>query len=70
MNDYILIQFADTLLYLAPGFPLDAAGVVWLIKTKGIDSMTKIADNYDPELLESVDLLINLGKGVKLDGKR
>ena len=64
----MLIQFADTLLYLAPGFPLDATGVVLLIKTKGFERFSIIANNYDPDLLESVDLLIKHSKGGKPHG--
>jgi len=68
INDYLYRKFADTLLYLAPGFPMDATGVVYHIKTKGFDSFCDIADVYDPGLTASAELLTRLGKGGKQYG--
>ena len=63
MTECYYKQFADILLFLSPSFPLDSAGVVYHIKTQGIDSFNAIADEHDPGLLESVELLIRFGKG-------
>lgn len=63
-------QFAETLLYLSPRFPLDAEGVAYHIKTSGLESFVKLANGYDEGILESVELLMRLGKGGKPDAKR
>ena len=69
MTECYYKKFADILLFLSPGFPLDSAGVVYHIKTKGLDSFNDIANEYDPGILESVELLIKFGKGGKPNAK-
>ena len=68
-NDAVYKQFADVLLYLAPRFPMDSYEIVRHIKTKGFDSFIAIADEYDPGISESVELLIRHGKGGTQHGK-
>ena len=69
MSDNLYISFADSLISLVPGFPMDAAEVVEHIKTQGFDSIITIADNYDPGVFEFAELLIRCGKGGMPDAK-
>ena len=69
MNDNIYMQFAESLLSIAPDFPMDAAEIEMFVRTKGLRSFTRIADCYDPGLSKVVGLLAALGKGGAPHGK-
>ena len=68
MSDNLDIRFADSLISLAPGFPMDAAEMVDAVKTQGFDSIITVANNYDPGIIEAAELLLRLGKGGMQDG--
>lgn len=63
MNEYVYKKYAETLLTLAPGFPMDADGIAAHIETQGIDSFMAIADAHDPGISEIAKLLTTHGEG-------
>ena len=70
LKDCYYKQFAESLLSLAPGFPMDAAGIEKHIKNKGFDSFISITGSYDPGISEIVELMILHGGGGEAYGKR
>jgi len=69
LKDCYYKQFAQSLLTLAPGFPMDAAGIEKHIKNKGFDSFITTAGNYDPGITEIAELMIRHRKEGEANGK-
>ena len=68
LNKRLYRQFADSLLSIAPDFPMDAGEIEMLIRTQGLKSFISIADRYDEGISEIMDLLIRPCKGGVLLG--
>jgi len=65
LNKDIYKRFAAAFLAIAPNFPLDAAEIETLVKTRGLDGFALIADGYGVEILEIADLLTSCGEGAQ-----
>jgi hypothetical protein len=63
LNDRLYRQFAESLLSIAPGFPMNADDIEVLVREQGLDSFINIADRYDEGISEIIDLLIHPGNG-------
>ena len=63
MNDRLYRQFANSLLSIAPDFPMDVDDIEMLVRTQGLESFISIADRYDEGISKIIDLLISQGKG-------
>ena len=70
MNGKLYKRFADALLAFAPEFPMNAAGIIWFVRTQGLERFFLIADCYDPEISEIMQRLIVPGKRGVLHGER
>jgi len=62
LNNQIHKLFADALLLVVPDFPMGAAEIETMIKTQGFEGFLHIANSYDAEIAEVLDLL-RLGTG-------
>ena len=69
MNDSIHQRFADSLLSLAPDFPMDKNEIVQHFQTNGFVGVITIINGYDPGISELAELLIRSDRGGALHGK-
>jgi hypothetical protein len=70
INGAIYRQFADALLSVFPGFPMDAAEIEVFIQTHGIGRFILTADCYDPCISEVLNMLAISIKGGAQHGER
>ena len=70
MNGKLYKRFADALLAFAPDFPMDTDGIIWFVRTQGLERFFLIANCYDPGISEIMERLIVPGERGVPHGER